>query len=228
MISSPVRVVSRKLTVPKKTLGLFTKKNNYATEATFETKPCKLYRLEDAPPTSVTLNKEDAIRMYTRMHTIRRLETSAGSLYKEKIVRGFCHLYSGQEAVAVGIKEAMRPHDAVITAYRAHGWTYIMGVEPLGVLAELCGRQSGCARGKGAGIALALKYKGTDGVCIALYGDGAANQGQVFEAYNMAKLWDLPCIFVCENNGYGMGTSAERASAEVNFYQRECMSLDYG
>nr|CAH7737217.1 unnamed protein product [Callosobruchus chinensis] len=138
----------------------------------------------------------------------------------------------------------MRPHDAVITAYRAHGWTYIMGVEPLGVLAELCGRQSGCARGKGgsmhmytdnfyggngivgaqvplgAGIALALKYKGTDGVCIALYGDGAANQGQVFEAYNMAKLWDLPCIFVCENNGYGMGTSAERASAEVNFYQR--------
>nr|CAI5851545.1 unnamed protein product [Callosobruchus analis] len=227
-----------------KTLGLFSKKNNYATEATFETKPCKLYRLEEAPPTSVTLNKEDAIRMYTRMHTIRRLETSAGSLYKEKIVRGFCHLYSGQEAVAVGIKEAMRPHDAVITAYRAHGWTYIMGVEPLGVLAELCGRQSGCAKGKGgsmhmytenfyggngivgaqvplgAGIALALKYKGTDGVCIALYGDGAANQGQVFEAYNMAKLWDLPCIFVCENNGYGMGTSAERASAEVNFYQR--------
>lgn len=119
-----------------------------------------------------------------------------------------------------------------------------MGVEPLGVLSELTGRRTGCARGKGGsmhmytdnfyggngivgaqvplgvGIALAAKYKGTDGVCVALYGDGAANQGQVFEVYNMAKLWDLPCIFVCENNGYGMGTSAQRASANTQFYTR--------
>ncbi|XP_060519483.1 probable pyruvate dehydrogenase E1 component subunit alpha, mitochondrial isoform X3 [Cylas formicarius] len=175
---------------------------------------------------------------------IRRMETSAGNLYKEKIIRGFCHLYSGQEAVAVGIHAALRPHDSVITGYRAHGWTYIMGVPPLGVLAELTGRQSGCAKGKGgsmhmytknfyggngivgaqvplgAGIALAAKYKGTDGVCVALYGDGAANQGQVFETYNMAKLWDIPCIFVCENNGYGMGTRADRAAASTAFYTR--------
>ncbi|XP_023013052.1 probable pyruvate dehydrogenase E1 component subunit alpha, mitochondrial isoform X2 [Leptinotarsa decemlineata] len=226
-----------------KTLGLFAK-NNYASEATFETKPYRLHKLEEAPSTSVTLTKEDAIKFYTQLNIIRRMETAAGNLYKDKIIRGFCHLYSGQEAVAVGIKAALRPHDSVITAYRAHGWTYLMGVSPLGVLAELCGRQSGCARGKGGsmhmygdnfyggngivgaqvplgvGIGLAAKYKGTDGVCVALYGDGAANQGQVFEAYNMAKLWDIPCIFVCENNGYGMGTSADRAAASTNFYSR--------
>lgn len=147
--------------------------------------------------------------------------------------------------MAVGIKHALRPHDSVITAYRAHGWSYMMGVPPIGVLSELTGRQTGCARGKGGsmhmytenfyggngivgaqvsflsfcrhnvcksfitqvplgvGIALAAQYKNTDGVCVALYGDGAANQGQVFEVYNMAKLWNIPCIFVCENNGYG-------------------------
>ncbi|XP_069678677.1 probable pyruvate dehydrogenase E1 component subunit alpha, mitochondrial isoform X2 [Periplaneta americana] len=182
--------------------------------------------------------------MYKQMHTIRRLETAAGNLYKEKIVRGFCHLYSGQEACAVGMKAAMRPQDSIISAYRVHGWTYLMGVEPLGVVAELTGRQSGCARGKGGsmhmycknfyggngivgaqvplgvGIAFAAKYSGSDGVCLALYGDGAANQGQIFEVYNMAKLWDIPCIFVCENNGYGMGTSSERGSASTLYYTR--------
>lgn len=178
------------------------------------------------------------------MFVIRRLETAAGNLYKEKIIRGFCHLYSGQEACAVGMKGAMRDHDSCITAYRCHGWTYLMGVSPFGVLAELTGRQSGSARGKGGsmhmytknfyggngivgaqvplgvGIAFASKYSGNDGVCIALYGDGAANQGQIFEVYNMAKLWKSPCIFVCENNGYGMGTSAERASANTSYYTR--------
>ncbi|XP_060519482.1 probable pyruvate dehydrogenase E1 component subunit alpha, mitochondrial isoform X2 [Cylas formicarius] len=226
-----------------KALGLASS-NSYATEATFETKPFRLHKLEEGPATTVTLTKEDAIKYYTQLHMIRRMETSAGNLYKEKIIRGFCHLYSGQEAVAVGIHAALRPHDSVITGYRAHGWTYIMGVPPLGVLAELTGRQSGCAKGKGgsmhmytknfyggngivgaqvplgAGIALAAKYKGTDGVCVALYGDGAANQGQVFETYNMAKLWDIPCIFVCENNGYGMGTRADRAAASTAFYTR--------
>jgi len=144
----------------------------------------------------------------------------------------------------VGMKGAMSKQDSVITAYRAHGWTYMMGVSPFSVLAELLGRKGGCARGKGgsmhmyapnfyggngivgaqvplgAGIALAHKYKGDGGVNLALYGDGAANQGQIFEAYNMAKLWNLPSIFICENNGYGMGTSADRASANTSYYTR--------
>ncbi|XP_026283977.1 probable pyruvate dehydrogenase E1 component subunit alpha, mitochondrial isoform X2 [Frankliniella occidentalis] len=221
-----------------------TSKNNYATEASFETKPYKLHKLDSGPSTNVSCTRDDALLLYRKMQTIRRMETSAGNLYKEKIIRGFCHLYSGQEAVAVGMSGAMRPHDMVITAYRAHGWTYIMGIDPLGVLAELTGRVSGCSRGKGgsmhmysknffggngivgaqvplgAGLAFAQKYNGNDGVCIALYGDGASNQGQAFEAYNMAKLWDLPCIFVCENNGYGMGTSNQRSSASTAYYTR--------
>lgn len=178
------------------------------------------------------------------MFTIRRLENAAGSLYKEKIVRGFCHLYSGQEACAVGMRASLRDQDSVITAYRCHGWTYLMGVPVLGVLAELTGRQGGCSRGKGGsmhmygknfyggngivgaqvplgvGISFANKYNKNGGVCVTLYGDGAANQGQIFEVYNMAKLWKTPTIFVCENNGYGMGTSAERAAANVNYYTR--------
>nr|KAG5711111.1 hypothetical protein BaRGS_004755 [Batillaria attramentaria] len=142
------------------------------------------------------------------------------------------------------MEAAITKEDAIITAYRAHGWTYTRGVPVMGVLAELTGRVSGCAKGKGgsmhmytqnfyggngivgaqvplgAGIAFALKYQGKKNVCITLYGDGAANQGQIFEAYNMAKLWDTPCIFVCENNGYGMGTSVERASASTEYYKR--------
>uniref|UniRef100_A0A1Q3FZN0 Pyruvate dehydrogenase E1 component subunit alpha n=1 Tax=Culex tarsalis TaxID=7177 RepID=A0A1Q3FZN0_CULTA len=217
---------------------------NYATEAKFETKPYKLHNLETGPPTSGTITRDQAIDLYKQMQVIRRLETSAGNLYKEKIVRGFCHLYSGQEACAVGMKAAMRPQDNIISAYRVHGWTYLMGVPPKGVLSELTGKQGGCARGKGgsmhmyapnfyggngivgaqvplgAGVALACQYKGNNGVCLALYGDGASNQGQIFEAYNIAHLWKLPCIFVCENNGYGMGTSAARSSCNTNYYQR--------
>ncbi|XP_050423482.1 probable pyruvate dehydrogenase E1 component subunit alpha, mitochondrial isoform X1 [Adelges cooleyi] len=215
-----------------------------ASEASFETKPFKLHKLDSGPSTSVTLNSEDAVKYYTQMQTIRRIETAAGNLYKEKIVRGFCHLYSGQEACAVGMKAMFREQDSIITAYRAHGWTYLMGIKPFGVLAELTGRKGGNARGKGgsmhmyaknfyggngivgaqvplgAGIAFAAKYSGTGGVCFALYGDGASNQGQVFETYNMAKLWNIPCIFVCENNGYGMGTSADRSSASTDYYSR--------
>ncbi|CAO1415383.1 unnamed protein product [Diamesa serratosioi] len=219
---------------------------NYATkEATFEVnRPFKMHRLESSPSSSVTVSREEALDMYTKMQAIRRIETSAGNLYKEKIVRGFCHLYSGQEAVAVGMKNSMREQDNIISAYRVHGWTYLMGVSPYSVLAELTGKQGGCARGKGgsmhmyapnfyggngivgaqvplgAGVALACKYKENNGVCMSLYGDGASNQGQVFEAYNIAYLWKLPCIFVCENNGYGMGTSAERSSSNTDYYTR--------
>jgi pyruvate dehydrogenase E1 component alpha subunit len=221
------------------------KSNNYATEATVQVnRPFKLHRLDQGPETTVKLTKDEATKYYTQMQTIRRIETAAGNLYKEKIIRGFCHLYSGQEACAVGMKAAMRDVDNIISAYRVHGWTYLMNVTPTGVLAELTGRQSGCARGKGgsmhmyapnfyggngivgaqiplgAGVAFACKYKENGGMCLALYGDGAANQGQVFEAYNMAYLWKLPCIFVCENNNYGMGTSAERAAMNTDYYTR--------
>lgn len=243
MLPACIRQVCKSSFPAKKALGLISK-NAYTTETAFETTPYKLHRLEEGPSTHVVVNRSEALDIYTQMHTIRRLETSAGNLYKEKVIRGFCHLYSGQEAVAVGIKHALRKQDGVITSYRAHGWTYIMGVSVEGVLCELTGRQSGCARGKGgsmhmycdqffggngivgaqgplgAGIALAAHYKGTDGVCFALYGDGAANQGQLFEVYNMCKLLNTPCIFVCENNGYGMGTSTVRAAASTSYYTR--------
>jgi len=213
-------------------------------EAQFDTKPYKYHKLEAPIATQSTLTRDEALVFYRQMAVIRRMETAAGNLYKEKVIRGFCHLYSGQEAIAVGMKAAMEPGDSIITAYRAHGWTYVMGVPPVGVLAELTGRQSGCALGKGgsmhmytknfyggngivgaqiplgAGVGFANKYLGNGRVNIALMGDGAANQGQVYEAYNMAKLWNLPSIFVVENNGYGMGTSAERAAANTDYYTR--------
>lgn len=172
------------------------------------------------------------------------METTAGNLYKEKKVRGFCHLYTGQEAVAVGICAAKHHEDGVITSYRCHGWTYLMGSTVTEVLSELTGRISGNVYGKGgsmhmyeknfyggngivgaqislgAGIALAMKYRNERNVCYTLYGDGAANQGQFFESANMAKLWDLPVIFICENNGFGMGTSTARASASTDYFTR--------
>jgi len=246
MFSTTLKTIGKQIHNKNKALAsVFTyTKNGLNTEASFDVKPCKLHKLEQGPASSVTLSRDDALKYYRDMQMIRRMETAAGNLYKEKTIRGFCHLYSGQEACCVGMKASLRDYDAVITAYRAHGWTYIMGVDPVGVLSELTGRSTGCARGKGgsmhmyvknfyggngivgaqcpmgAGIALSLKYKGTDGVCLSLYGDGAANQGQLFEAFNMAKLWKLPVIFICENNGYGMGTSVERASASTNYYTR--------
>lgn len=175
-----------------------------------------ILKLCAGPAPSTILTREDAMHYYRQMVQVRRMETAAANLYKEKAIRGFCHLCSGQEAICVGMKAALRDQDSVITSYRAHGFTHVMGVPILGVLAELTGRSSGCVRGKGgsmhmyaknfyggngivgaqvplgAGIALASKYKGDGGVCFALYGDGAAQQGQIYEAYNIAKLWDLP------------------------------------
>ncbi|XP_033119296.1 probable pyruvate dehydrogenase E1 component subunit alpha, mitochondrial [Anneissia japonica] len=215
-----------------------------AQEANFITQECKLHKLESGPSTEVSLNRDDALRIYRTMQVIRRMETAASNLYKSKEIRGFLHLYSGQEACAVGMKEAMRETDHVITAYRCHGWTYLMGVSVHQILAELTGRQTGIQKGKGgsmhmytknfyggngivgaqvplgAGVALAQKYMSTGDVSVTLYGDGAANQGQIFEAYNIAKLWDLPCIFVCENNKFGMGTAVDRASASTDYFSR--------
>lgn len=153
-------------------------------------------------------------------------------------------MYSGQEACAIGMHHSIDKDDSVITAYRCHGWTLVRGKSVLQILAELTGRESGTTRGKGgsmhmygheyyggngivgaqvplgAGVAFAHKYRENGKICLTLYGDGAANQGQIFETFNMAKLWDLPCVFICENNQYGMGTSAERASAVTQFYTR--------
>ena len=228
--------------------GLFggSQKNEISTvqEATFDYHPYKLHRLETGPATSTLLTREEALKYYHQMVTIRRMETAAANLYKEKEIRGFCHLCSGQEAIYTGMHAAMREMDSVITSYRAHGFTYVMGVSVLGVLAELAGKKSGVVRGKGgsmhmytknfyggngivgaqvplgAGIAFAHKYKGDGGVNFSLYGDGAANQGQVSEAFNLAKLWNLPVVFICENNHYGMGTSQERHAASTDFYKR--------
>merc|ERR1712113_482829 len=213
-------------------------------EAKFTIDAPSLYLLDEGPATEISLTRQQALDYYKQMVTIRRMETAAANLYKEKAIRGFCHLCSGQEAVYSGMRAAIRPQDAIITSYRAHGFTYIMGVPVIGVLAELTGRSSGCVRGKGgsmhmyaknfyggngivgaqvplgAGIGFAHQYKGDGGVNFSLYGDGAANQGQVFEAYNIAKLWNIPVVFVCENNGYGMGTSQDRAAASTEFYKR--------
>ncbi|XP_055915123.1 pyruvate dehydrogenase E1 component subunit alpha, mitochondrial-like [Eupeodes corollae] len=226
------------------TLKSYKNKNTFSSDATLEVQPYKLYKLEDGPSTTVSLSKDQAKLYYQQMLSIRRIENASSTLYKDKIIRGFCHLYSGQEACCVGMKAAMRDVDSIITSYRAHGWSYVMGISAHGVLAELTGRKTGCARGKGGsmhmyapgfyggngivgaqvplgtGIALANKYKGICGTCLTIYGDGAANQGQVFESYNIAFLWKLPVIFICENNRYGMGTAAERAASNTNYYAR--------
>lgn len=238
-----------KLFVPKKVAkaavsATANAKYSTKTEAEFDVQPYKLHKLETGPKTKVKLTAEDAVKLYTQAMTLRRLETAAGNLYKAKLVRGFCHLYTGQEAVAVGMHAAMRPKDSLITAYRCHGWTHLMGETIESILAELTGRFVGTSKGKGGsmhlygknfyggngivgaqtalgpGVALSHKYLGDGGVNFSLYGDGAANQGQLFEAMNMAKLWSLPCVFVCENNGYAMGTSASRGAASTDYYTR--------
>ncbi|KAL9114803.1 MAG: hypothetical protein Q9187_007414 [Circinaria calcarea] len=169
---------------------------------------------------------------------------AADRLYKEKKIRGFCHLSTGQEAVAAGIEHAITKEDAVITAYRCHGFALMRGGTVRSIIGELLGRREGIAYGKGgsmhmfakgfyggngivgaqvpvgAGIAFANQYTGQKNTTICLYGDGASNQGQVFEAFNMAKLWNLPILFGCENNKYGMGTAANRAAAMTEYYKR--------
>ncbi|XP_041439532.1 pyruvate dehydrogenase E1 component subunit alpha, somatic form, mitochondrial-like isoform X2 [Xenopus laevis] len=213
---------------------------DFASEATFDIKKCDIHRLEEEPPTQAVLTREEGLQYYRTMQTIRRMELKSDQLYKQKIIRGFCHLYDGQEACCVGLESGINPTDHLITAYRAHGYTYTRGVSVKEILAELTGRRGGCAKGKGgsmhmyaknfyggngivplgAGVALACKFFGKNEICLSLYGDGAANQGQIFETYNMAALWKLPCIFICENNRYGMGTSVERAAASTDYYKR--------
>ncbi|KAJ7199240.1 mitochondrial pyruvate dehydrogenase E1 component beta subunit [Mycena pura] len=198
----------------------------------------------DMPELDVHVTKDQLLDMYKKMQTMRRMEMAADNLYKAKLIRGFCHLAIGQEAVSVGLEAGITPEDRVITAYRCHPFAVLRGGTIKGVIAELLGRQAGMSNGKGgsmhiftptffggngivgaqvpvgAGIAFTQKYLESDSATFALYGDGASNQGQVFEAFNMAKLWDLPCVFTCENNKYGMGTSAERSSSNTAYFTR--------
>jgi len=192
------------------------------------------------------LTRDEALHLYRQMVLIRRFEERAGQLYGMGLIAGFCHLYIGQEAVVVGIQSVLNPQDSVITAYRDHGHMLACGMESRGVMAELTGREGGYSRGKGGsmhmfsreknfygghgivgaqiplgtGLALAHQYKNDGGLCVAYMGDGAANQGQVYEAYNMASLWKLPVLYVVENNHYAMGTSQKRGAAGGSYYKR--------
>ncbi len=192
------------------------------------------------------LPEAEELQAYRDMLLIRRFEEKAGQLYGMGFIGGFCHLYIGQEAVVVGMQMALKPGDQVITAYRDHGHMLATGMEAKGVMAELTGRRGGYSRGKGGsmhmfsvekgffgghgivggqvplgtGLAFANKYRGNDNVSLTYFGDGAANQGQVYEAFNMAELWKLPVIYIIENNRYAMGTAIERSSATTNLSQR--------
>jgi pyruvate dehydrogenase E1 component alpha subunit len=191
-------------------------------------------------------SKEEELSAYRIMLTIRRFEEKAGQMYGMGLIGGFCHLYIGQEAVVVGLQMTLKPGDQIITGYRDHGHMIATGMEPKGVMAELTGRAHGYSKGKGGsmhmfsvergfygghgivgaqvplgtGLAFANRYRGNDNVSVTYFGDGAANQGQVYESFNMAELWKLPVIFVIENNRYAMGTSITRSSAEVNLSRR--------
>ena len=192
------------------------------------------------------LTAEEEKTAYREMLLVRRFEEKAGQLYGMGYIGGFCHLYIGQEAVVVGMQLAMKKGDQVITGYRDHGHMLVMGMDPKGVMAELTGRRGGYSRGKGGsmhmfsvekaffgghgivgaqvslgtGLGFANKYRKNGNVSFAYFGDGASNQGQVYESFNMAKLWDLPVIYMIENNKYGMGTSVERASATTDLCHR--------
>ena len=191
-------------------------------------------------------SKAQLLKYYRDMLLIRRFEERAGQLYGMGLIGGFCHLYIGQEAIAVGMDAIRKPGDQIITGYRDHGHMLAAGMDPGQVMAELTGRIGGSSRGKGGsmhmfsteagfdgghgivgaqvslgtGLALADKYKGNGNVSFTYFGDGAANQGQVYESFNMAELWSLPVVYVVENNQYAMGTSIERSSSETRLHKR--------
>jgi pyruvate dehydrogenase E1 component alpha subunit len=212
-----------------------------------DTAPAIPNRERPAEPKRFEASKEQLLDFYKQMLLIRRFEEKAGQLYGLGLIGGFCHLYIGQEAVAVGLQSALNGDtDSVITGYRDHGHMLAYGIDPKVIMAELTGRAAGISKGKGgsmhmfsvehkfygghgivgaqvslgAGLGFKHKYAKDNGVAMTYFGDGAANQGQVYEAFNMAELWKLPVIFVIENNQYAMGTSVNRASAEDQLYRR--------
>jgi len=192
------------------------------------------------------INPDNLLAMYEMMLKVRRFEEKAGQLYGMGLIGGFCHLYIGQEAVVVGLQDCIKHGDQVITTYRDHAHMVAIGTPMDSIFAELMGRELGCSRGKGGsmhmfdlenkffgghgivganvplgtGLAFANKYRDNDHICLDYFGDGATNQGQVYEAFNMASLWKLPVIYVIENNEYAMGTAVARASATTELYRR--------
>ena len=201
---------------------------------------------ETSRPSGREFTKEQELAALREMLLIRRFEEKAGQLYGMGAIGGFCHLYIGQEAIVVGMQMALKYGDQIITGYRDHGHMLATGMEANGVMAELTGRRGGYSKGKGGsmhmfskekhfygghgivgaqvslgtGLAFANRYRGNDNVSVAYFGDGAANQGQVYESFNMAELWKLPVIYVIENNRYAMGTSVSRSSAQQDFSKR--------
>jgi pyruvate dehydrogenase E1 component alpha subunit len=197
-------------------------------------------------PAPADFSKEQELAAYDAMLLIRRFEEKAGQLYGMGFIGGFCHLYIGQEAVVTGMQMALKEGDQIITGYRDHGHMLATGMSPRGVMAELTGRRGGYSHGKGGsmhmfskeknfygghgivgaqvplgtGLAFANRYRGNDNVSVVYFGDGAANQGQVYESFNMASLWKLPVVYVIENNRYAMGTAVSRSSAETDFSHR--------
>ncbi|MFZ9588993.1 MAG: pyruvate dehydrogenase (acetyl-transferring) E1 component subunit alpha [Chitinophagaceae bacterium] len=194
---------------------------------------------------SIKFTKETYLYWYEMMLLLRRFEEKSGQLYGMQKIRGFCHLYIGQEALAAGCMTATRAEDPFITAYRDHGLALAKGISANACMAELYGKATGCSKGKGgsmhffglkeaffgghgivgaqigtgAGLAFAEQYKGTDNVSLTFFGDGAARQGMLHETFNLAMLWKLPVIFICENNNYAMGTSVERTSNVTDIYK---------
>ncbi len=192
------------------------------------------------------LNKEQYLESYRKILLLRRFEEKCGQLYGMGLIGGFCHLYIGQEAIIAGIDLVKKPGDSMITSYRDHGHVILSGIEPKHALAELMGRASGCSKGKGGsmhmfnipgkffgghgivgaqvplgtGLAFAEKYQNTGNICFTFLGDGAVNQGQVYESFNMAALWKLPVVYIIENNEYSMGTSVKRSTAFTELYKK--------
>jgi len=199
-----------------------------------------------APAEPAAFTKDEDLAAYRAMLLIRRFEEKAGQLYGMGLIGGFCHLYIGQEAVVVGMQLTLKLGDEVITGYRDHGHMLACGMEPKGVMAELTGRRGGYSKGKGGsmhmfsvekgfygghgivgaqvslgtGLAFANRYRGNDNVSLTYFGDGAANQGQVYESFNIAELWRLPVVYVIENNRYAMGTPVTRSSAQTDLSRR--------
>jgi pyruvate dehydrogenase E1 component alpha subunit len=200
----------------------------------------------NGPADSGISSKDEELKAYRDMLLIRRFEEKAGQMYGMGLIGGFCHLYIGQEAVVVGMQSTLKPGDQVITGYRDHGHMLACGMEPRGVMAELTGRRGGYSKGKGGsmhmfsiekgfygghgivgaqvplgtGLAFANRYRGNDNVSLTYLGDGAANQGQVYESFNMAELWKLPVVYIIENNRYAMGTAITRSSATTDLSKR--------